>query len=43
MGLITVVGRGSDVINSPSYATLNNFTAAKKHFHVKTNELSDFL
>jgi hypothetical protein len=32
MGLTTVVGRGSDVMKSPSYATLNKFTPAKKKF-----------
>jgi hypothetical protein len=35
MGLTTVVGRGSDVMNSPSYATLNKFTPAKKIFMLK--------
>jgi hypothetical protein len=40
MGLTTVVGRGSDVLNSSSYATLNKFTPAKKHFHSKTKYIA---
>jgi secreted protein with Ig-like and vWFA domain len=35
MGVTTVVGHGSDVRNSPSYVTLNKFTPAKEHFHIK--------